>query len=87
MFFHEVHMSQNANSRSRGSAQTIDALRIPEALLKIQTVTAVTGLSESSIRRKISIGEFPAPVKDGPRCTRWVAGQVSQWLRSKAGAA
>ena len=69
--------------RSRSSAQTIDALHIPEALLKIQTVKAVTGLSESSIRRKIAAGEFPAPITDGPRCSRWVAGQVTNWLKNK----
>lgn len=68
---------------SRAPAQTIQALHIPEALLKIQTVIAVTGLSESTIRRRIAEGKFPSPVKDGTRCTRWVAGQVSNWLRAK----
>ena len=67
--------------------QTAQALHIPEALLKLQTVIEVTGLSESTIRRKVTAGEFPAPVKAGVRCTRWVAGQVSNWLRAKAGAA
>jgi prophage regulatory protein len=65
--------------------QTIAALHIPEALLKIQTVVAVTGMSESSIRRKIAEGKFPAPVKDGTRYTRWVAGKVSNWLKARGG--
>lgn len=69
---------------NRAPAQTLQALHIPEALLKIQTVTAVTGLSESTIRRKVDDGKFPQPVKDGARCTRWVAGAVSNWLRAKA---
>ncbi|ADU99202.1 helix-turn-helix transcriptional regulator [Alicycliphilus denitrificans] len=68
---------------NRASSQTIQALHIPEALLKIQTVTAVTGMSESTIRRRVAEGKFPSPVKDGTRCTRWVAGQVSNWLRAK----
>lgn len=68
---------------NRASSQTIQTLHIPEALLKIQTVTAVTGMSESTIRRRVAEGKFPAPVKDGTRCTRWVAGQVSNWLRAK----
>ena len=68
----------------RPPAQSLHALHIPEALLKIQTVTAVTGLSESTIRRKVAEGKFPAPVKDGTRCTRWIAGGVSNWLRAKA---
>lgn len=68
---------------NRSPAQSLQALHIPEALLKIQTVEAVTGLSESTIRRKVADKKFPAPVKDGARCTRWIAGQVSNWLRAK----
>ena len=71
---------------NRAPAQTLQALHIPEALLKIQTVIAVTGLSESTIRRKVAEGKFPAPIKDGTRCTRWVAGDVTNWLRAKVGA-
>lgn len=67
----------------RPPLQTVQSLHIPEALLKIQTVIEVTGLSESSIRRKVAEGTFPAPVKDGPRCTRWVAAKVSNWLKAK----
>lgn len=67
----------------RIAVQTLDSLKIPEALLKIQTVVAVTGLSESSIRRKVASGDFPAPVKDGKRCTRWVSAKVQNWLRAK----
>lgn len=68
----------------REPSQSIHAALIADALLKIQTVTAVTGLSESSIRRKVLAGHFPAPIKDGTRCTRWVAGPVTAWLRAKA---
>jgi prophage regulatory protein len=71
---------------NRAPAQTLQALHIPEALLKIQTVTAVTGLSETSIRRKMAEGKFPQPVKDGARCTRWVAANVASWLRARAAA-
>lgn len=68
---------------NRAPAQTLQALHIPEALLKIQTVISVTGLSESTIRRKVTEGKFPQPIKDGTRCTRWVAGNVTNWLRAK----
>ena len=70
-------------TRTNRATQTNQALHIPEALLKIQVVTAVTGRSESTIRRMVAEGKFPAPVKDGARCTRWVAGQVSNWLKAK----
>ncbi len=67
----------------RAAVQTLDSLKIPEALLRISTVCAVTGLSESSIRRKVAAGQFPAPVKDGLRCTRWVAADVLTYLRKR----
>ncbi len=72
--------------RIRPVAQSIHALQIADALLKIQTVITVTGLSESTIRRRVAEGKFPAPIKDGTRCTRWVAGDVTNWLRAKVGA-
>ena len=88
MFIHEVHMQPNPTKferpPKREPTQNIHASQIADALLKIQTVTAVTGLSESSIRRKMAAGLFPMPIKDGARCTRWVAGSVTTWLRAKA---
>lgn len=78
---------QPTTTRSkRALSQSLDAVKIEDALLKIQTVTAVTGLSESSIRRKVADGKFPKPIKDGTRCTRWVAGSVTDWLRAKGAA-
>lgn len=71
---------------NRPQPQSLYAVQIADALLKIQTVICVTGLSESSIRRKVADGKFPQPVKDGKRCTRWVAGDVTNWLRAKVAA-
>lgn len=71
---------------TRRNAQPLHAAQIADALLKIQTVIAITGLSESTIRRRVAAGDFPAPVKDGARCTRWVAGDVTTWLRAKGAA-
>ena len=68
----------------RLSTQPLHALQIADALLKIKTVTAVAGLSESSIRRKVAAGDFPQPIKDGTRCTRWIAGDVTTWLKARA---
>jgi len=67
--------TETANRRhNRHPAQSLHALQIAEALLlKIQT-----------IRRRVAEGKFPQPVKDGARCTRWVAGDVANWLRAQA---
>ncbi len=67
----------------RIAVQTLDSLKIPEALLRISTVIDATGLAESTIRRKVAAGEFPAPIKMGTRCTRWVAADVQNWLRKQ----
>ena len=68
---------------NRAPAQTLQALHIPEALLKIQTVIAVTGLSESTIRRKVAEGKFPAPIKLGARTSRWPAATIDAWIQKQ----
>lgn len=74
-------VSPSRNNRTQ--PQTLLALHIPEALLKVETVSALTGLSGRTIYRRVAEKRFPLPVKDGLRCTRWVAADVSNWLRAK----
>jgi len=68
-------------------AQTLQAALIPDALLRIDVVEHLTGLGESTIRRKMAAANFPQPIKNGARCTRWRAGDVTAWLREQAVAA
>ncbi|KKW66933.1 prophage cp4-57 regulatory [Lampropedia cohaerens] len=70
--------------KQRSQPQSIYAAQIQEALLKIETVRQMTGFSEATIRRRVAAGDFPAPRKFGIRCTRWVAGEVREWLRKQA---
>lgn len=63
--------------------QPITALDVPEALLRMATVEAVTGLSRPTIYRKLKAGEFCTPVKLGTRCTRWRAADVRAWLMAQ----
>lgn len=63
-------------------AQPLHAALLADALLKMQTVTAITGLSSSSIYRLVAAGELRA-IKRGPRCTRFRAGDVNAWLRAQ----
>lgn len=76
-------MQSQAIKPRRQHRQTVAAAQIPDARLKIHTVVELTGWSESSLRRKVAAKTFPAPIKDGTRCTRWVASDVIAWLRSK----
>lgn len=80
-------MQPQASKATRQHRQTVAAAQNPDARLKIQTLIELTGLSESSIRRKVVAETFPAPIKDGTRCTRWVAADVTAWLRTRGGAA
>lgn len=68
-------------------AQTLQAALIPDALLRIDVVEHLTGLGESTIRRKMATANFPQPIKNGARCTRWRAGDVTTWLREQGAAA
>lgn len=73
--------------KPRAELQPLAVLQLPDALLTTRTVCAVSSLSESSIRRGVAAGTFPAPVKRGKRCTRWVSRDVTAWLRAQRGEA
>jgi prophage regulatory protein len=62
--------------------QPLQAAQIPEALLKLATVQALTGLGKTTIYAKAASGEL-TPIRMGRRCTRWRAGQVQQFLRDQ----
>ena len=71
-------------SGTRALPQPLDAANDPDALLRMATVCALTGLSPATIFRKTAAGAFPAPIRDGARCTRWRAGSVRAWLQARA---
>lgn len=77
------------NPRQPEKRQPIEASTLPDALLKVSTVEAMTGLSRATIYRKLADG-FPQPVRLGSRCTRWPAAAVREWIQAqntgKAGA-
>ena len=41
----------------------------------------ITGLSESTIRRKFKAGELPSPYRLSSRLTRWDKRDVLNWLQ------
>lgn len=63
--------------------QLLHVTQIEDALLKLQTVRDMTGLSTSSIYRRMAF-DFPQPVRLSSRCSRWRAGDVTAWLRKQA---
>ena len=52
-------------------------------LLRRSHVEALTGLSKSSIYRKVGTGEFPAPVDLGGSAVRWREDELCEWLESR----
>lgn len=46
------------------------------ALVALPVVCAITGRSPASIWRDVKDGRCPAPVKAGPRSTRWRVGDL-----------
>lgn len=64
-------------------AQPITAAYHPDAQLKVETVSALTGRGKSTLYSMVRAGKFPAPIKYGLRCTRWQAGSVTDWLKAQ----
>ena len=48
--------------------------------LRLTQVKESTGLSRSSIYRKIASDEFPRPVRLGPKSVAWIEGEIQQWM-------
>lgn len=82
----ESRTSVPAQKHRAPPAQTLQAALIPDALLRLDVVEHLTGLGESTIRRKMATANFPQPIKNGARCTRWRAGDVTTWLREQGAA-
>ena len=64
--------------------QPLHAAQVADALLRLKTVEAITGLSRSTIYSKLKEGSFVEPVRLGARCTRFRAGDVQAWLIAQA---
>jgi prophage regulatory protein len=53
-----------------------------DRMLRIKTVLDRTGLSRSTLYRKIDRGEFPKQVKLSERCAGWRESAIEAWLRN-----
>lgn len=58
----------------------------PQALLRLPAVIALVGLRRSTIYHMVQAGEFPAPVRLGPRCVGWPSSEVSAWIDARIAA-
>ena len=77
----EVAAGTKPRHRTR---QPLHAAQVADALLRLATVEALTGLGRSTIYAKLAKNQFPQPVRLGARCTRFRAGDVQAWLVAQA---
>jgi prophage regulatory protein len=54
----------------------------PDRILRLGAVLNRTGLTRSTLYRKIQTGTFPKQVRIAPRCTGWRESAVSDWMRN-----
>lgn len=54
----------------------------PDRILRIKAVLQRTGLSRSTLYRKIDAGTFPRQIKISDRCAGWRESAVQAWLRN-----
>jgi prophage regulatory protein len=53
-----------------------------DRILRIKTVLELTGLSRSTLYRKVQRGEFPQQIKLSERCAGWRQSSVHAWMRN-----
>ncbi len=58
-------------------------MRYEERLLRRPEVEVQTGLTRSTIYRLMRAGEFPEPLKLGPRAVRWRATEIESWIAER----
>lgn len=51
-----------------------------DTIIRLRTVLKRTGLSRSTLYRKIDAGTFPKQIRISANCTGWYESQVNQWI-------
>jgi prophage regulatory protein len=54
----------------------------PERILRLNAVLDRTGLTRSTLYRKVQAGTFPKQVKIAVRCAGWRESAVDEWMRN-----
>lgn len=54
-----------------------------EILLDFDSVSTKVGLRRTKIYQLIKAGDFPAPIKLTPSCSRWRFTEIESWIASK----
>lgn len=57
----------------------------PRRLIRLREVLHRTGLSRSTVYRRIELGQFPKPYPLGGRIVAWAESEVDRWIAEKVG--
>ena len=60
-------------------------MREPDRIVRLKTVLARTGLSRSTIYRKIAEDTFPAQLKISANGTGWRESDINRWIADQVG--
>ena len=52
-------------------------------LLTRQQIEEITGLTRSTIYRLMRSGQFPEPIRIGPRAIRWPQSEIESWIADR----
>lgn len=52
----------------------------PDRILRLKTVLDRTGLSRSTLYRKMQTGTFPKQIRIATRCAGWRESAINAWL-------
>lgn len=64
------------------SAKGEPAMSEPDRIIRLRTVLARTGLSRSTMYRKIAEGTFPAQLKISVNGAGWRESEVNKWIEN-----
>lgn len=62
---------------------TSQSVEQEERILRWPQVHERTGICRSYAHKLIAKGEFPAPVKIGPRASGWLQSSINAWIESR----
>ncbi|RCW23319.1 AlpA family transcriptional regulator [Ciceribacter lividus] len=57
----------------------------PDRIVRLKTVLSRTGLSRSTIYRKIAEGTFPAQIKISVNGAGWHESEINRWIENPVG--
>jgi prophage regulatory protein len=83
---HRIALLFNANQIFDHDVTADDrVMREPDRIVRLKTVLARTGLSRSTVYRKIAEGTFPTQLKISTNGSGWHESDINRWIADPVG--